>query len=301
VVTREPILRTELPGLTLWRRGKVRDVYDMGDPGRRLLFVATDRLSAFDCVLPTGIPDKGRVLTQISAFWFKRMEAITAHHMVSTKVPADLAAHRETLEGRTMLVEKTEPVPFECVVRGYLAGSGWEDYRRTGSVCGIRLPPGLQQAQELPEPIFTPATKAESGHDVNVPYEVMSKALGEELARILRERSIAIYRAGREYALGRGILLADTKFEWGLKDGAPLLIDECLTPDSSRFWSASEYRLGSSPPSFDKQFVRDHLLKTGWDRTPPAPPLPPDIVGKTAARYREAYQRLTGATCPKSS
>ncbi len=293
-----PILQTELPGLTLWRRGKVRDVYDLG---RHLLFVATDRLSAFDCVLPTGIPDKGRVLTQISAFWFKRMEAITAHHMVSTRVPADLAAHRGILEGRTMLVEKTEPVLFECVVRGYLAGSGWEDYRRTGAVCGIRLPPGLRQAEVLPEPIFTPATKAESGHDINVSYEVMAEALGEALARTLRERSIAIYRAAREYALGRGILLADTKFEWGLKDGAPILIDECLTPDSSRFWPASEYRVGSSPPSFDKQFVRDHLLKTGWDRTPPAPPLPPDIVEKTAARYREAYQRLTGAALSASS
>ena len=298
MTSRPPVLQTELPGLTLWRRGKVRDVYDLG---RHLLFVATDRLSAFDCVLPTGIPDKGKVLTQISAFWFKRMEAITAHHMVSTRIPDELAAHREMLEGRTMLVDKTEPVPFECVVRGYLAGSGWEDYQRTGSVCGIRLPPGLRQAQELPEPIFTPATKAESGHDINVSYEVMARALGEALAGTLRERSIAIYRAAREYALGRGILLADTKFEWGMKDSAPILIDECLTPDSSRFWPASEYRVGVSPPSFDKQFVRDHLLATGWDRTPPAPPLPADVVERTAARYREAYRRLTGAALSASS
>lgn len=292
------VLQTEIPGLTLWRRGKVRDVYDLGD---HLLFVATDRISAFDSVLPTGIPDKGRVLTQISAFWFDRMQAITAHHMVSTALPAALRPHRDVLEGRSMVVLKTEPVPFECVVRGYLVGSGWEDYQRTGSVCGIALPKGLQQAQELAEPIFTPATKEESGHDVNVSYEVMAKALGEPLARTLKERSLAVYKAAREFAKGKGILLADTKFEWGLRGGAPILIDECLTPDSSRFWPADGYRVGISPPSFDKQFVRDWLLKSGWNRTPPAPALPADIVEKTAARYREAYQRLTGAALTAAS
>lgn len=287
----DAVLETAIPGLTLWRRGKVRDVYDLGG---RLLFVATDRISAFDAVFPTGIPGKGRLLTRLSAFWFRRMEKLTPHHMISTDLPEDLAAHRDVLEGRTMLVTRTEPVMFECVVRGFLAGSGWEDYRRTGAVCGIPLPKGLQQSQELPEPVFTPATKAQSGHDQNVPFEAMVDGLGRSLAETLRTRSIAVYNEARAFARARGIILADTKFEWGLKDGQPILIDECLTPDSSRFWPADRYRPGISPPSFDKQFLRDWLLESGWNRTPPAPPLPADIVQKTAARYREAVQRLAG-------
>ncbi len=292
------VLQTSLPGLTLWRRGKVRDVYDLGD---RLLFVATDRISAFDSILPTGIPGKGQVLTRMSAFWFQHMRKLTAHHLISTEIPAELAADpavREQLEGRTLVVARTEPVAFECVVRGYLAGSGWEDYRKSGAVCGIRLPPGLQQSQELEKPIFTPATKAETGHDINVPFEAMADSIGQELAGTLRDRSVAIYTEARAYARSRGILLADTKFEWGILNGKPILIDECLTPDSSRFWAAAEYRLGISPPSFDKQFVRDWLLASGWDRNPPAPPLPPEVAERTAARYREALDRLTAAARP---
>ncbi len=290
------VLQTSIPGLKLWRRGKVRDVYDLGD---KLLFVATDRISAFDSILPTGIPGKGRVLTQLSAFWFARMLKITPHHLISTSLPAELSAHKDTLEGRSMVVMKTEPVAFECVVRGYLAGSGWEDYKKTGAVCGIALPKGLQQSQELEKPIFTPATKAETGHDINVSFEVMangSGGVGQKLAETLRDRSIAIYTEARAYARTRGILLADTKFEWGIRDGKPILIDECLTPDSSRFWPADGYRVGISPPSFDKQFVRDWLISSGWDRNPPAPPLPSEVVERTAARYREALERLSAET-----
>lgn len=278
------------------KRGKVRDVYDFGD---RLLFVATDRISAFDWILAPGIPDKGRVLTQISRFWFERFTTIP-NHLLSMD-PADLPlpddADLEALRGRCMVVRKTEVVPFECVVRGYLSGSGWKDYQATGAVCGIDLPAGLTQSDQLPEPLFTPATKAESGHDENVSFEVMSQAIGQELADSLREKSIQIYQQGSEYARERGIILADTKFEFGLLDGTPILIDEVLTPDSSRFWPAETYQPGGAQPSLDKQFVRDWLETTDWDKNSTPPVLPDQIVEKTREKYFEAYKMLTGEEC----
>jgi phosphoribosylaminoimidazole-succinocarboxamide synthase len=274
------------------RRGKVRDVYDLGD---RLVLVATDRISAFDVVLPTAIPDKGRVLTALSLFWFDFLGV--ENHLISTS-PADMgpafSAHADLLRGRSMLVRKTNVVPFECVVRGYLAGSGWKEYQQSGAVCGVQLPAGLKQAARLPEPIFTPATKEEAGHDVNVSFEAMAEKAGGALAEELRGRSIDVYRRAAEHAASRGIILADTKFEWGqLPDGRLILIDEVLTPDSSRFWPADEYREGTSPPSFDKQFVRD-WLEANWDKHPPAPELPAEVVAKTREKYMEAYRRLTG-------
>jgi phosphoribosylaminoimidazole-succinocarboxamide synthase len=285
------LLQSDVPGIPC-RRGKVRDVYDLGD---RLVIVATDRISAFDWVLPTGIPDKGRILTQMTLFWLDYLQV--PNHLISTYLDlmGQQFAGAEALRGRTMLVRKAAVVPIECVVRGYLAGSGWKEYRQHGAVCGIRLPEGLRECEELPEPIFTPATKAESGHDENVSFDAMVQQVGADLANELRRRSIDIYRRAGAYARERGIILADTKFEWGrLPSGEVILIDEVLTPDSSRFWPADTYRPGSNPPSFDKQFVRDWLDKSGWDKNSPPPPLPDDVVQKTRAKYIEALERLTG-------
>jgi phosphoribosylaminoimidazole-succinocarboxamide synthase len=286
------LLRSDISGVSC-RRGKVRDVYDLGD---RLVIVATDRLSAFDWVLPTPIPGKGRLLTQLSLFWFDFLGV--PNHLLGTdvaKLGEPFAACADVLEGRTMLVRKAAVVPFECVVRGYLAGSGWNEYRKSGAVCGVPLPSGLRESARLPASIFTPATKAESGHDENVSFEFMAGQVGEALANDLRERSLDIYRRAAVHAASHGIILADTKFEWGqLPDGSVLLIDEVLTPDSSRFWPADQYQVGSRPPSFDKQYVRDWLEASGWDKQSPPPPLPPEVVERTAAKYREAYERLTG-------
>jgi len=288
------VMKTGLP-LKVFGVGKVRDTYDLGD---RLLMVATDRTSAFDCILPNGIPDKGRILTRLSAFWFGRTAEIVPNHLLSTDaadLPDEVLSQRAMLRDRFMLVRKAERIDFECVARGYLAGSGWEEYRRTGAVGGVRLPKGLRMADQLPEPIFTPATKAESGHDENVSLEAVKNAVGEDLGRALADASLAIYRAAAAYALDRGLIVADTKMEFGLLDGRLILIDELLTPDSSRFWAVGEYAPGGSPPSFDKQYLRDWLERSGWDKRPPAPPLPPEIVAGTAARYREALEWLTGA------
>jgi phosphoribosylaminoimidazole-succinocarboxamide synthase len=286
-----PLLRSDIPGVPC-RRGKVRDVYELGD---RLVIVATDRLSAFDWVLPTPIPGKGRLLTQLTLFWFDRLGV--PNHLLSTDPAAmgpAFAAQADALAGRTMLVRKAAVVPFECVVRGYLAGSGWQEYRRTGAVCGVWLPPGLRESEQLPEPIFTPATKAESGHDLNVSFAAMAAEVSEPLAEDLRARSLAVYRRAAEHAAARGLILADTKFEWGrLPDGSVILIDEMLTPDSSRFWPADQYKAGGRPPSFDKQYVRDWLEASGWDKQSPPPELPPEVVERTAAKYQEAYERLT--------
>ena len=284
------------PGQKSLYKGKVRDVYDFGD---RLLFVATDRISAFDWNLSPGIPDKGRVLTQISRFWFERIENIP-NHLLSMN-PADLPlpenADLDVLHGRCMVVKKTEVVPFECVVRGYLSGSGWKDYLATGAVCGVELAKGLQQSDLLPQPLFTPATKAETGHDENVSFQAMSDAIGQELAETLRDLSIQIYQQGAEYARQRGIILADTKFEFGLLDGKPILIDEVLTPDSSRFWPAEHYQPGGPQPSLDKQYVRDWLETTSWDKNSTPPVLPEEIVLKTREKYFEAFRMLTGTEC----
>ena len=291
----EAVLETSLPGLPPPRRGKVRDVYDLGD---RLLLVATDRISAFDCVLSPGIPDKGKILTQLSNFWFRRFAEVVPNHLIETdasRFPEAAAAHAPLLAGRSVLAAKCAVVPFECVARGYLAGSGWKEYRESGSVCGIALPKGLREADRLPEAIFTPATKAESGHDINVSFEAMASSAGTALATRLKALTLELYGRAAAYAAGRGIVLADTKFEFGLDpSGALVWIDEALTPDSSRFWPADTWRPGGSPPSFDKQFVRDFLERTGWNKTPPAPVLPPDVVAGTRARYAEAYERLTG-------
>ena len=289
------ILETNLTGIPLARRGKVRDVYDLGD---HLLIVATDRISAFDYVLGSGIPDKGRVLTQLSAFWFEHVADLTPHHLVAIDAddfPAVLKPHREVLRGRSMLVRKTNPLPVECVARGYLSGSGWKEYQKTGAVCAIRLPPGLHESDQLPAPIFTPATKAESGHDENISEAEAGRIVGPDLIGRLRDLTLAIYSRGVAHAATRGILIADTKFEFGTDDkGNLVLIDEVLTADSSRFWPADEYRVGISPPSFDKQFVRDYLETLDWNKTPPAPKLPADVVARTSAKYREALERLTG-------
>jgi phosphoribosylaminoimidazole-succinocarboxamide synthase len=290
----EAVLETSLPGLPPPRRGKVRDVYDLGD---RLLLVATDRISAFDCVLSPGIPDKGKILTQLSNFWFRRFADVVPNHLVETdasRFPEPLAAHVPLLSGRSVLVRKTRVVPFECVARGYLAGSGWKDYQDSGAVCGVKVPPGLKEADRLPEPLFTPATKAETGHDINVSAEAMATAAGAALTARLKSLTLELYGRAAAFAASRGIVLADTKFEFGLDDaGGVVWIDEVLTPDSSRFWPADTWRPGGSPPSFDKQFVRDFLLRTGWNKTPPAPVLPPDVVAGTRARYVEAFERLT--------
>jgi phosphoribosylaminoimidazole-succinocarboxamide synthase len=284
------VLQTSLSSLPV-RRGKVRDVYDLGD---QLLLVSTDRISAFDHVLPNGIPDKGRVLTQLSAFWFDYLKV--PNHMLSTEVNdfgLDEGIDTEQLVGRSMLVRKTQVVPIECVVRGYLSGSGWKEYQKSQSVCGIKLPAGLTESSKLPEPIFTPATKEESGHDINISFDEMVKIVGREVSDELRDRSIDIYRRGADYAATLGIIIADTKFEWGRVDDELILIDEVLTPDSSRFWPADQYTPGRSPPSFDKQFVRDWLETTGWDKETTPPKLPDDVVSNTRAKYIEAYERVT--------
>jgi len=285
------LLQTEIPGLSV-RRGKVRDVYDLGDS---LLLVATDRISAFDWIMPNGIPDKGRILTQISAFWFELL-GVPSHVLSLDIAAANLPAgtNRAQLAGRSMIVRKCRVVPIECVVRGYLDGSGWKEYRASGTVCGISLPAGLVHCAQLPEPIFTPATKEESGHDINISFERMVEIVGQETANDLRCRSLDVYARAAEYARSRGIVIADTKFEWGWHDGRIILIDEVLTPDSSRFWPADAYQPGRPQPSYDKQFVRDWLETTGWDKNSPPPKLPEDVVARTREKYVEAYRLLTG-------
>jgi phosphoribosylaminoimidazole-succinocarboxamide synthase len=288
------VTETHLPDVPLLYRGKVRDLYDLGD---HLLIVATDRISAFDVVLPTPIPGKGAVLTQLSAFWCAQTGHLVPNHLVTATVdefPAGLRRHRALLEGRAMLVKKARRIDVECVVRGYLAGSAWAEYRRTGTVCGQPLPPGLVESAELPEPIFTPATKAQSGHDQNISLETMRALVGPDLTERLRTLSLALYQFARAYARSRGIIIADTKFEFGLTPEGVILIDEVLTPDSSRFWDAAAYQPGRAQPSFDKQYVRDYLESLGWNKEPPAPALPPAVVAGTSRRYREAYERLTG-------
>jgi len=290
----ETLLETNLAGKEV-RRGKVRDIYDLGD---KLLIVATDRISAFDCVMPNGIPGKGKILTQISLFWFDLMKDVAENHLISADA-RDLAElsppERELVKDRFMLVKKARVIPVECVVRGYLAGSGWKSYQASGEVCGIKLPEGLRQASKLPEPVFTPATKADSGHDENISFEQMAEIAGRKTADYLVSRSIEIYKRASEYARSKaGIIISDTKFEWGMAGGEIILIDELLTPDSSRFWPLDEYREGINPPSFDKQFVRDYLESCGWNKEPPAPKLPEEIVQRTREKYLEAFRRLTG-------
>jgi phosphoribosylaminoimidazole-succinocarboxamide synthase len=286
------ISQTDFPGLKLRGRGKVRDIYDLGD---RLLIVATDRLSAFDVILPTPIPDKGRVLTQLSLFWFERLADVIPHHVIAAKnFSGELAPYAADLNGRAMLVRKTEPVPIECVVRGYISGSGLKDYQKTGAICGIPLPAGLRDSDKLPEPIFTPSTKATTGHDENISFEETANRVGRSLAERLRDVSITLYQRAAEHAATRGIIMADTKFEFGLMGDELIWIDEALTPDSSRFWPADQYVPGKAQPSFDKQFVRDYLERIGWNKQPPAPALPDDVVAGTQQKYREAYQRITG-------
>ncbi len=285
------LLQTNLAGLPV-RRGKVRDIYDLGDS---LLLVATDRISAFDWVMPNGIPDKGRVLTQLSAFWLRQLEI--PNHLLSLDVTASdlpLGDDRAQLVGRSMIVRKAEVAPIECVVRGYLEGSGWKEYQQSTSVCGVSLPSGLKQCSELPSPIFTPATKEDSGHDINISFERMVEIVGEETATELRDRSVEVYRRAAEHARSRGIIIADTKFEWGRFDGQWILIDEVLTPDSSRFWPADEYQPGRAQKSYDKQFVREWLETTGWDKNSPPPMLPDEVVQRTREKYIEAFERLTG-------
>ena len=315
MVSTAPLLQTDLEGLTLHRRGKVRDVYEIDD---QLLIVTTDRISAFDYVLGSGIPDKGRVLTQLSGFWFGRMGDLVPHHLISMDVddfPDAARSHANALRGRTMLVRRTEPVPIECVARGYLSGSGWKEYQQTGQVCGITLPPGLRESDRLPEPIFTPATKAESGHDVNISEEEAGRIVGTELVAKLKALTLEIYRRGVEHAESKGIIIADTKFEFGLAPASPnssrrspegakaegqvgneiVLIDEVLTPDSSRFWPRDQYEPGHGQPSFDKQFVRDYLEAIKWNKQPPVPSLPDDVVQRTREKYVEAFRLLSGA------
>ena len=288
------IRETHFAGIAPVARGKVRDIYDLGE---RLLIVATDRLSAFDVVMPTPIPDKGRVLTQLSLFWFQHLHDLIPHHVLSaTAFPPPFDVYRDELAGRSMVVRKTEPLPIECVVRGYLSGSGWKDYRGTGSICGIALPAGLRESDRLPEPIFTPATKATSGHDENISFAQAAALIGKELAERVRSVSLEIYRRAAAYAEPRGVILADTKFEFGLLKGELIWIDEALTPDSSRFWPAALYRPGGAQPSFDKQFVRDYLESIRWPKTPPGPELPERVVSATREKYREAYRLLTGST-----
>ena len=294
------ISTTEFKTLTLKGRGKVRDIYDLGS---RLLIVATDRISAFDVVMPNPIPDKGRILTQLSKLWFDLTKELVPNHVLSTEVedyPKDCQPYQEMLRGRSMLVMKTEVLPIECVVRGYLSGSGWEEYKKTGEVCGIRLPKGLLESSKLEEPIFTPATKAEMGlHDENIPFDRAEKIIGKDLAQKVKSLSLAIYKKARDFAEQRGILIADTKMEFGRKDGKVILIDELLTPDSSRFWPKDEYQPGGPQKSFDKQFLRDYLLSIRWDKSPPAPQLPDQIVQKTREKYLEAYERLVGKPLQK--
>jgi phosphoribosylaminoimidazole-succinocarboxamide synthase len=287
------VLSLELPGIPKLRSGKVREVFDLGDS---LLLVATDRISAFDCVLPNAIPRKGEVLTRLSNFWFGKLDFVP-NHLVDKPfgwLPENLKPYTEQLAGRSMIVQKASPLPVECVVRGYLVGSGWKDYEQTGGICGHELPKGLRQAERLPEPIFTPSTKAATGHDENISWNECRRILGDEVAIRVRDWSIELYEHGRDYAARRGIIIADTKFEFGMVGDEIVLIDECLTPDSSRFWPADAYAVGSNPPSFDKQFVRDYLETLSWNKQPPAPELPADVVAKTSEKYIEAYTRLTG-------
>jgi len=293
------LLTLDLPGIRKIASGKVREIYDLGE---HLLLVTTDRISAFDCILPNPIPRKGAVLTSISAFWFERF-GFVENHIIATEVrdfPAALQPFAAQLAQRSMIVKKAKPLPVECVVRGYLAGSGWKEYQASQTICGIQLPAGLRQAEQLPQTIFTPSTKAESGHDMNIPWDECVRLVGADVAGQVRALSIRIYEEGRAYAAERGIIVADTKFEFGLLDGRVILIDECLTPDSSRFWPADQYALGISPPSFDKQFVRDYLETLAWDKTPPAPALPPEVIRKTSEKYLEAYARLTGQSLAES-
>ena len=286
------IRETHFSDITPAARGKVRDIYDLGD---KLLIVATDRLSAFDVVLPTPIPDKGRVLTQLSLFWFNLLKDVAPNHVLSaTDFPAPFDSHKDDLAGRSMVVRKAQPLPIECVVRGYVSGSGWKDYRATGKICGIALPVGLRESDRLPQPIFTPATKAAVGHDENISFEQAASLIGKELAERVRAISLEIYRRASAYAEPRGILLADTKFEFGLFHNDLIWIDEALTPDSSRFWPAAQYKPGGPQPSFDKQFVRDYLERIQWPKTPPGPELPAEVVAATRAKYREAYRILAG-------
>ena len=289
----QPQSIVDLPGIKKLRSGKVREVFDLGET---LLFVVTDRISAFDVILPDPIPNKGAVLNQLSAFWFERFDKIDNHFVTAdfTEFPKNLQPFRDQLAGRSMIVRKTKPLPVECVVRGYLAGSGWKEYQESQSVCGIKLPSGLQLASQLPEPIFTPATKADEGHDENIDMKRCAQILGDKLAEQVKQLSQEIYSGGRDHAAKHGIIVADTKFEFGTVDGKLLLIDECLTPDSSRFWPQDEYVVGKSPPSFDKQFVRDYLETLDWDKAPPAPKLPHEVIEKTSDKYREAFRRLTG-------
>jgi phosphoribosylaminoimidazole-succinocarboxamide synthase len=290
----EPLLRTDFPDLKLFKRGKVRDVYDLG---AHYLIVSTDRISAFDCVMPNGIPHKGQILTGLAAFWFELMQDVVPNHVVSCDAgafPRETQKYREILAGRSMLVKKAELIEIECIVRGYLAGSGWKDYQKSGMVCGHQLPAGMPQAAQLPEPIFTPSTKAAAGHDINISEAEMVKIIGPEAGEFLKKTSLAIYRRACRHAETRGIIIADTKFEFGRLGDKIILIDEILTPDSSRFWPQAGYRVGESPQSFDKQFVRDYLETLAWDKTPPAPALPAEVVAKTEAKYLEAYERITG-------
>jgi phosphoribosylaminoimidazole-succinocarboxamide synthase len=289
----QAIFETDLKGAPRWGRGKVRDVYDLGD---HLLIVATDRLSAFDVVLPTPIPGKGRVLTQLSLFWFSLLRSMVPNHVRSSEVnayPEPLRDQADQLEGRSMMVLKTEPLPVECVVRGYITGSGWKDYKKSGTVCGIELPAGLRESDRLPEPIFTPTTKAETGHDESMSFEQVVDVLGDERAAEVRDLSLALYRQAAAHAEQRGIILADTKFEFGVHEGRLVWIDEALTPDSSRFWPRDQYRPGQGQPSFDKQYVRDYLETLDWNKQPPAPSLPPEVVERTRDKYEEALARLT--------
>jgi phosphoribosylaminoimidazole-succinocarboxamide synthase len=283
---------TQFAGLAPSARGKVRDIYDLGDT---LLIVATDRLSAFDVILPTPIPDKGRVLTQLSCFWFDRLKDVILNHLLSTAdFPAPFDRFKDELAGRSMIVRKTQPLPIECVVRGYVSGSAWKDYRASGKICGITLPAGLRESDRLPEPIFTPATKAATGHDENIPFEQAAALIGKERAEKVRAVSLEIYRRAAAYAEPRGLILADTKFEFGLLNNSLIWIDEALTPDSSRFWPAAQYNPGGPQPSFDKQFVRDYLERIHWPKTPPGPELPAEVVAATRAKYREAFRILAG-------
>jgi len=293
-MNKDVLLSTDFKDLKLHKRGKVRDVYDLGD---KLLIVSTDRISCFDVVLPSGIPYKGFVLTQLSSFWFDFIKDITLHHFITSDInnyPEELQKYKAELLGRSMLVKKTRPLAVECVVRGYLSGSGWKEYQEKQSVCAIRLPPGLLESAKLPEILFTPSTKADTGHDLNVDQKYVEGVVGKDTAQKLRKISIDIYKKASELALTRGIIIADTKFEFGVYDNEIILIDEVLTPDSSRFWPADQYRFGEPQPSFDKQFVRDYLESLGWNKTPPAPKLPEEIINKTAQKYLQVYERLTG-------
>lgn len=289
------LTRIDLPGVKKFKSGKVRDIFDLGDT---LLLVASDRISAFDCILPTGIPMKGHILNQLSAWWFSKTAQLVPNHVITTdvhKYPDSLKAHEAVVHGRSMIVRKAEVLPVECVARGYLIGSGWKEYSQGGAISGIKLRKGYRMADKLDEPIFTPARKAETGHDENVSYEEVAKMVGADLAAQLKEKTLALYKLATDYALGKGIIIADTKFEFGLFDGKLIVLDEMLTPDSSRFWPASSYVPGQSPPSFDKQFVRDYLeTLEDWNKTPPAPPLPDEVSAKTRDKYLEAFKRLTG-------